>query len=88
MLRVVWRRWQTDFTYLKVIGWGWLYLSTVLDDDSRFILVWRLCAGMATSDVSAALEQALAGQERAAVVHRPQLLSDNGLSYVSGELAN
>ena len=26
--------WQ-DFTYLKVIGWGWFYLSTILDDYSR-----------------------------------------------------
>ena len=81
--------WQTDFTYLKVIGWGWFYLSTVLDDYSRFILAWRLCSGMAASDVSATLEQALAfaALQRATVVHRPRLLSDNGPSYVSAELA-
>ena len=34
--------WQTDFTYLKVIGWGWFYLSTILDDYSRYIIVWKL----------------------------------------------
>ncbi len=27
--------WQTDFTFLKVLGWGWFYLSTILDDYSR-----------------------------------------------------
>ena len=23
------QQWQTDFTYLKIIGWGWMYLSTI-----------------------------------------------------------
>jgi hypothetical protein len=30
--------WQTDFTYFKIIGWGWYYLSTILDDYSRYII--------------------------------------------------
>lgn len=30
--------WQTDFTYLKVTGWGWLFLSTILGDFSRYIV--------------------------------------------------
>jgi len=77
--------WQTDFTYLKVTGWGWYYLSTIMDDYSRYIITWRLCTGMAASDVSATLKDAL----RAAGLHkkqRPRLLSDNGPCYVSGEL--
>ncbi len=39
--------WQTDFTYFKIIGWGWYYLSTVLDDYSRYIIAWRLGPTMA-----------------------------------------
>ena len=37
--------WQTDFTYLKVIGWGWFYLSTILDDFSRYIIAWKGSSG-------------------------------------------
>jgi len=80
--------WQTDFTYLKVIGWGWFYLSTVLDDYSRCILAWKLCTSMTATDVSDTLQIALqtSGLDRATVVHRPRLLSDNGPSYISAEL--
>ncbi len=38
--------WQTDFTYFRIIGWGWYYLSTVLDDFSRYIIAWKLTSTM------------------------------------------
>ncbi|MGB7166585.1 MAG: IS3 family transposase [Mycobacterium sp.] len=81
--------WQTDFTYLKIMGWGWYYLSTVLDDFSRFIVAWKLCATMKAQDVTATLDLALAasGLDQMNVVHRPRLLSDNGSSYVASDLA-
>ena len=81
--------WQTDFTYLKVIGWGWFYLSTILDDYSRYIIAWKLCTNMTADDVTATLKLALeaSGCNRANVVHKPRLLSDNGSSYISGALA-
>ncbi|HQU70638.1 MAG TPA: IS3 family transposase [Albidovulum sp.] len=81
--------WQTDFTYLKVIGWGWFYLSTVLDDFSRYIIAWKLCTTMKAGDVTDTLTIALqaSGCDSARVVQRPRLLSDNGPSYVSSDLA-
>src|ERR687893_2577618 len=81
--------WQTDFTYLKVIGWGWFYLSSVLDDFSRYIVAWKLCATMRAEDVTDTLDLALAasGLDQVEVVHRPRLLTDNGASYIAGDLA-
>src|SRR5215216_4170474 len=81
--------WQTDFTYLKVIGWGWFYLSTILDDFSRYIIAWKLCTTMRVEDVTDTLTLALqaSGCDSARVVQRPRLLSDNGPSYVSSDLA-
>jgi transposase-like protein len=80
--------WQTDFTYMRIIGWGWYYLSTVLDDYSRYILAWKLCKTMGARDVEDTLEMALAKADldRVKVRHRPRLLSDNGPCYLSGEL--
>lgn len=82
--------WQTDFTYFKIIGWGWVYLSTILDDFSRYIISWKLCTTMRTSDVTETLNMALttSGCDQMNVVHKPRLLSDNGASYISGELAD
>jgi len=82
--------WQTDFTYLKIIGWGWMYLSTILDDFSRYVIAWKLCTTMKTSDVTETLELALqaSGCDQADVTHKPRLLSDNGSSYISGDLAD
>ena len=79
--------WQTDFTYLKVIGWGWFYLSTILDDFSRFIVAWKLCTTMKAADVTATIELALTASGLDGGGKRPRLLSDNGSSYVAGDLA-
>ena len=82
--------WQTDFTYLKVIGWGWYYLSTILDDFSRYIVAWKLCTTMRAEDVTDTLEMALqaSGCDKIRVRHKPRLLSDNGPSYVAADLAS
>ena len=79
--------WQTDFTYLKVMGWGWFYVSTLLDEDSRSIIAWKRCTTMKAEDVTATLKLALkaSGCERATVVHKPRLRSDNGSSQVAGD---
>jgi hypothetical protein len=81
--------WETDFTYLKVIGQGWFYLSTVLDDFSRYIIAWKLCTTMKAEDVTATLDLALQASRlrEAGPTQRPRLLSDNGSSYIAGDLA-
>jgi putative transposase len=81
--------WQTDFTYFKITGWGWYYLSTILDDFSRYVIAWKLCTTMKAADVTDTLELALtaSGCDKVQVQHKPRLLSDNGSSYISEELA-
>ena len=80
--------WQTDFTWLKVTGWGWYFLSTILDDYSRYIIAWRLSTTMSAGDVKQTLDRALerTGVTQVRVRYRPRLLSDNGPAYVSKEL--
>ena len=82
--------WQTDVTYLQVVSWGWYYLSTGLDDSSRYLVAWTLRTSMQASDVMETLDLARAktGVDRVRVVHRPRLLSDHGPCYVSRERAD
>lgn len=77
--------WQTDFTYFKIIGWGWYYLSTILDDYSRYILTWELRPNMSSDDVKPSVENAMrfAGLTKKSA---PKLLSDNGGCYISQDL--
>ncbi len=79
--------WQTDFTYFKILGWGWYYMSTILDDYSRYIIYWELCRNMTAADVERSVEKALtiAGLQNG---QRPKLLSDNGSCYIAAELKN
>ena len=69
--------WQTDFTYFKIINWGWYYLSTILDDYSRYIVHWEVYSTMKTTCVKNTINSALikAGLKEH---QRPRLLSDNG----------
>ena len=80
--------WQTDCTYIKIQGWGWYSLSTVLDDFSRYIVAWILTPTLGARDVQDTLDLALktSGVTQARVRHRPRLLSDNGSAYLSREL--
>lgn len=77
--------WQTDFTYFKIIGWGWYYLSTIIDDYSRFIITWDLCSQMTSKDVMPSVDKALlfTGIKKE---NAPKLLSDNGSCYISDEI--
>jgi len=81
--------WQTDFTQFLVVDWGWYYLSTVLEDYSRYILAYKLSPTMNAQDAEDTLKIALAKAEidKVKVYHKPRLLSDNGPAYHSADLA-
>ncbi len=81
--------WQIDFTQFLVVDWGWYYLSTVLDDYSRYILSYKLSPTMNAQDAEDTLKIALAKAEidKVKVYHKPRLLSDNGPAYHSADLA-
>lgn len=78
-------QWQTDATYLHVIGWGWFYLISVLDDYSRKILYWKLQTSMTGEDFAEVIEMACikTGVDKNKM---PKLVSDRGPALISNEL--
>ena len=77
--------WATDASYFKVIGWGYYYLVTVMDDYSRFILGWKLQKDMSANSLIEVVQEAvdMTGMTDVPVEDRTRLLSDNGSGYVS-----
>jgi len=77
--------WATDCSHMKVPGWGYYYLVTVMDDFSRFILAWQLKTDMAANSLIDVTQEAvdLTGMTDVPVEDRTFLLSDNGAGYIS-----
>jgi len=78
--------WATDASYFRVVGWGYYYLVTVMDDYSRFILAWKLQKDMSANSLIEVVQEAVdaTGMTEVPVEDRTRLLSDNGSGYVSG----
>ena len=72
-------------SYFRVVGWGYYYLVTVMDDYSRFILAHKLQKDMTADSLTEAVQEAVdrTGMTEVPVAHRTRLLSDNGSGYVS-----
>ena len=77
--------WATDASYFKVIGWGYYYMVTVMDDYSRFILAHKLQRDMTSDSFIEVVPEAVdeTGMTEVPVADRTRLLSDNGSGYVS-----
>lgn len=77
--------WATDASYFRVVGWGYYYLVTVMDDYSRFILAWKLQKDMSSNSLIEVIQKAVdaTGMTEVPVEDRTKLLSDNGAGYVS-----
>jgi putative transposase len=81
-------QWQSDASYFFVVGWGWYYLISVLDDYSRFILAWDLKLDMTAQSISEVVQQAVewTGMAQVPVEDRTRFLSDRGPGFLARAL--
>jgi len=78
--------WATDFTYVKVIDWGWYYIGGILDDFSRYLICYEVKPDMTGNTASDLVMRAMEITGLAGVPaeeRTTKLLSDNGSGYIS-----
>jgi transposase InsO family protein len=82
--------WATDASYFRVVGWGYYYLVTVMDDYTRFILAWKLQKDMSANSLIEVVQEAVdaTGMTDVPIEDRTRLLSDNGAGYISKAFRN
>ena len=80
--------WQIDFTYMKITGWGWYYLCTVLDDYSRYIVACNLCKTMEAQDAIDVVGKALGNAKLENKPNDLKILSDNGSHFTASVFRN
>lgn len=80
--------WQTDASYFFIVGWGYYYLISVLDDYSRMILAWQVQSSMSSPDIIEVVQLAVefTGQPAVPVEPGPALLTDNGPGFLGQAL--
>ncbi len=70
--------WHIDVTYVNISG-TFVYLSTVLDGYSRFIVHWEIKEAMTEKDIELIIERA---REMYPGV-KPRIISDNGPQFIA-----
>ena len=76
------KAWVTDITYIYVPGYGFCYLTTVIDLASKKPIGWHFSKNMTADSTVAALKKALVNQQfpKNVIIH-----SDRGSQFTSKE---
>jgi transposase InsO family protein len=79
--KAVHEQWHTDFSYIKIRG-SFYYFVSILDGYSRRILNWRLCDTMESIQVEVLVTET---KELYPEAKNPRLISDNGSQFISND---
>ncbi len=77
--------WQTDVTYIQIVGYGWWYAITVIDYYSRYLLALHLTHSYSAVEAGRALKMAVeeARRCRGPLTQPVFLVTDNGPSFIA-----